>query len=854
MQQDSNPQRYRPREQATSANNGTFTTVQAATLIQRHLATRTPKKFDGRCPYVGPISFAEADARLYFGRENLIDDLLNQVERGRFIAVVGPENAGKTSLLNAGLIFGLRNGALMDSDNWLIHRFTPTDDPLRALADACAALGERAGLTSVMTDAIRKRGLTGPNALNELVDMLFGTDRHRRAVLIIDQFEEVFTKAKSAHETKSFINFITQAVQHANTRATVVIGLRSEFLPNVDAHPELKSLIERHTLRLAPMEDAELARAIVLPALETGAQIEPQLVARLVADVGGDPTQLPKLQMALRDLFLALPAKPGVDKVLTLADYIDFGPLVARLDDRPPAPATSSPQGKGAAQPQVVPLREALGEARAVSHFAEQEARMRKMRTFTILAGIGAAVMLALGAYGAYSGVQANQRAQAAATSEAIALAEATRAVQSASQSDAARATAEAQSTQAAQERAVAVATNSVAEAIATQSVGEAQLAAEVKQTAEALATTVADRGQNIVAMEATVSAVATTSGAAVRDAFATREVAEATLKQTRSRELAARAVTLIGTDPQVALLVALEAERTQHTQQSEDAIRRTFVAAFPDEGVFRVGSPVNDARFSPDGTLLVTASRDGRVKLWDIATRQVLTSIIAHVGPVNAVAFSADGTRLVTGGADRTVRILDALAGRSVSVLSGHTGSVNSVDFSPDGSLAVSGSADKTARVWDVAAGKAITAPLQFSAAISTVQFSEDGQVSIILADGTTAAVEPRTSKLLYTGQGVGFPVVMQSNNDLIVQPDGGGGAVVLTGHSGPATIAQDAPDRILTVSADGTARSHTFRLDTLSARAQELLGRDLTCDERVRYLGEAQDCAAAPPATPTK
>lgn len=843
---------YRPRASA-SGSYSDYSAEQAAALISQHLATRQPKKFDGRCPYVGPAPFTVDDARIYFGREDVLEELLDRIEHDKLIVLAGAENAGKTSLLQAGLTFALRNGALMDSDKWLIHAFTPGADPVQRLAEASATLGERAGLAQVMTDAIRKRGLTGPNALNDLVEMLLGQDKGRRAVLIVDQFEEVFTKCKSPADAKAFTAFLTQAAQQVGSRAIIFISLRSEFLPNAAQITELKPWLDKR-ISLPPMENNELARSIVLPALECGVKIEPQLVARLVNDVQGDPGMLPKLQLALRDLFMALPAKAGKDKVLTLADYVDFGPIRPRESDRAPAETVAG------ATP--LPLKQTVGEARAVSHFAEQERQMKRMKFITALAGVLAAIALALGVFSFFSAAQSTQRADAAATAQALALATATQAAHDAGAADVARSTAEAVAAVANANRDSAIATRSVAEAAATQALEAQQSALAQKATAEAVATQGVVEVNRGVSLQATVQAQATAAAALVKEAEATRAASaemratqDVDLKETRSRELAAIALTQISSDPQLALLLAIEADRVQRTQQSEDAVRHAYVAAFPDDGVIKIGSPVNSVQFNQDGTQLLVATRDGFARLIDIASGDVLTTYRGNLANVTSASFSPDDKWVLTTGADRTARLFDLASGRALTVMVGHTGTVISAGFSPDGKLVITGGTDRTARVWDVGTGKVITAPIGFSAPISIAQFIDDDNVGVMDANDGLWTWNIRTG-----GAPEAWPIDLLTA--VATLPDGTpyihnygeSNMIVLPGHAGTVTNFSQIDDRIATSSADGTVRLHPANVFDLITTAEGKLDRQLTCEERARFLNESADCTAVPTSTPEK
>jgi WD40 repeat protein len=121
----------------------------------------------------------------------------------------------------------------------------------------------------------------------------------------------------------------------------------------------------------------------------------------------------------------------------------------------------------------------------------------------------------------------------------------------------------------------------------------------------------------------------------------------------------------------------------------------------------------VSGCAWSPDGTRLVSASRDNTLRIWNAKTGKSALTLLGHTNWVYGCAWSPDGARLVSASADHTLRIWDAQTGESVATLQGHTGSVESCAWSPDGKRIVSASDDGTIRTWHAATGQEIAPTL---------------------------------------------------------------------------------------------------------------------------------------------
>ncbi|KAF7514050.1 hypothetical protein GJ744_004375 [Endocarpon pusillum] len=138
----------------------------------------------------------------------------------------------------------------------------------------------------------------------------------------------------------------------------------------------------------------------------------------------------------------------------------------------------------------------------------------------------------------------------------------------------------------------------------------------------------------------------------------------------------------------------------------------------------------VKAVAFSPDGSLLVSASDDRTVRLWQVSTGQEVQKFEGDTYLVNAVAFSPDGSLLALALYDRTVRLWQVSTGQEVQKLKGHTSLINAVAFSPDGLLLASASYDETVRLWQVSIGQEVQKLEGHTSSVSAVAFSSDGSL----------------------------------------------------------------------------------------------------------------------------
>ncbi|MEM9519218.1 MAG: extracellular solute-binding protein [Actinomycetota bacterium] len=249
-------------------------------------------------PYKGLRAFTAADTDDFWGRERLVERLVNRIAHpgrsGRFIAIVGPSGSGKSSVARAGLLPALRDGAAPDSRRWFTTEMTPAPHPFEALEDALLAIAVDPPVSMVET-LLEPAGIQ--RALNRILP-----DDGSNVVLVIDQFEELFTQVEPS-TAADFIDSLTEVIEEAHGRLRVVVTLRADFYDRPLRHPALGELLRDGTEVITAMTPDELERAITGPISGLPIEFETGLVAELVHDVIDRDGALPLLQYTLTELF-----------------------------------------------------------------------------------------------------------------------------------------------------------------------------------------------------------------------------------------------------------------------------------------------------------------------------------------------------------------------------------------------------------------------------------------------------------------------------------------------------------------------------------------------------------------------
>ena len=293
-------------------------------------------------PYKGLHAFQTSDASAFFGRDAMIDYLIQRLESQEspsFLAVVGASGSGKSSLVRAGLIPALWQGRLAGSAGWYMVDLVPGKDPLANLVHALERLAAHSNLDLAGHLTRDTRGLVRAARL-----VLPESDS--KLVLLIDQFEELFTLVDQESTRKHFIDLITTAVNDPRAPILFVLTLRADFYDRPLAYHELARLLQVHAETVIPLNPTELAAAIAGPIQPLGLEFEDGLVAAIVADIRSRPGGLPLMQYALSELF-----EQREGRLLTRRSYDALGRAGGALAVRAESIYQSQdPEGKRSAQ------------------------------------------------------------------------------------------------------------------------------------------------------------------------------------------------------------------------------------------------------------------------------------------------------------------------------------------------------------------------------------------------------------------------------------------------------------------------------------------------------------------------
>ncbi|MGI9621290.1 MAG: BTAD domain-containing putative transcriptional regulator [Acidimicrobiales bacterium] len=272
-------------------------------------------------PFKGLRSFGEDDSEDFFGRDSLVSDVVRRLGSQPLVALVGASGSGKSSVVRAGVVPALRKGALPGSDRWLVAQMVPGAHPLAELE--AALLRSTIDAPDSLNDA-----LSDPDTgLVRAVLRLLPEDSC--LVLVIDQFEELFTLVEDERDRQRFLDLLIPALEDPHGRIKVLLTLRADFYGRPLEYAEFSKHLGDSIVNVSTMSADELEEAAQAPAERMGVTLEPTLVASLLTDVVGQPGALPLFQYTLTSLF-----DRRSSDVITLEQYSEMGGIRGALTKR----------------------------------------------------------------------------------------------------------------------------------------------------------------------------------------------------------------------------------------------------------------------------------------------------------------------------------------------------------------------------------------------------------------------------------------------------------------------------------------------------------------------------------------
>jgi WD40 repeat protein/DNA-binding SARP family transcriptional activator len=663
-------------------------------------------------PYKGLRPFGEADTLDFFGRDALVERLVARlrepVDGCRLLGVVGPSGSGKSSAVRAGLVPALRAGAVPGSDTWFIVEMMPGGHPFEELEVALLRIATDP--RSTLVDQ-----LVGDRGLVDAVERVLPPDGSE-LLLVIDQFEELFTHVDDEETRARFIAYVATAATDPRSRVRVLVTLRADHFDQPLAYPEFGPLLGSRTETVTPLTPAELELAIAGPAQRIGAGVEPELLAEIVVDSTGRLGALPLLQYALTELF-----ERRQDGALTLAGYREVGGVGGALAGRAEElyEETSGEAGRDA-------TRQLFFRLVTVDEGGEVLLRRVRRSELESLEGDREAMTAVIEAFTRHRLLTSDRDPVTREPTVEVAHDALLRAWPrlrgwvDASREDLRNhrrlATEVAQWEDADRdpsfllwgsrlERLEAWAAGS---GLALDSAERVYLEAslrvrEVERAAEEarrrrerfLERRSVRRLRALVAVLAAAALAATSLTVIARDQ---RNRAERESLVATARELAAAAVANLDVDVERSMLLALEAVQTTYRvdgtvlPEAEEVLHRALQSH---RLVFTV--PGYGAQFNEDGSrLLVAGPRPGEADVYQTATGERISTATAagiesQVGPSGTLdlVFTPDGRRFATsGGVTPEIRLFDTATGEEVRRLSVPEGALLDPQFSPDGRL----------------------------------------------------------------------------------------------------------------------------------------------------------------------
>ena len=765
-------------------------------------------------PYKGLRPFQVTDARIFFGRDELVDKLTERMSENdpyfRFLAVIGPSGSGKSSLVRAGLIASLWRGAIPGSQKWFVVDMTPGAHPLDKLETALIRVAANQACS------LRQQLQRDERGLLRVADLILPADE-TELVVVVDQFEELFTLVEEEAARERFLDLLRAAVSDVRSRVRVVITLRADYYDRPLHYPDFGELVRSRMETVLPLSARGLERAIRGPAERAGVTFEQGLVEQMVSQMNYQAGALPLLQYALTELF---DRRDG--RLLTYEACQKIGGAVGALANRAEEiyGGLSEEAREMARQMflRLVTLGEGTGDAR-------RRATMTELLSLTENDDLMEEVIEQFAAYRLLSldhDPETRQPtvevAHEAILREWVRLREWLNDSRDDIRQE--RVVGRAAGEWEASERETSYLLRGarleqvetwaqiteltltpledayIAESLAQHEREEiAELARQVREEQLEQRSRAFLRGLVVV-----FALAAIISGALGLFALQQRGDALASAAEAQNVALVAGSqAALANNDTDAALALAWQA--LELDPDSTLAQAQLSAAAYTPGTVRQFlghADMVDSVDISPDQKTILSSSWDHSLILWDLETGEALRKFEGHAEPVYSIDISDDGQTAVSAGEGTVAILWDMQTGGMKHRFEGYKGPINEVRFSPDGkSIAAAGwDEDWPVIRWDIETGEIIGRYEGEATGMQGLEFTPDG--SGILSgsnDGLLFLWDAQTGEILYQVD-MGLDEASGTLRSLAISPDG---KTMITGLENAEMLLWDLPSGAL-------------------------------------------------------
>ncbi len=679
------------------------------------------------CPYKGLAAFQPEDSSYFYGREDLVEELVTRLQKSRILVLGGSSGSGKSSVLRAGLLPAVAANAIAGSEDWRVCIFTPGRDPMTDLY--FQLIGDNSHLTAQIS---LNDFIAYPSAARRLAAANEG-----ELLICIDQFEELFTLVTNERRGK-FIEALSAMTDPADSRVRIVLTIRADFYASCAEIPWLADRITENQILVGPMNRPELRRAISEPARAAGLHMDRSLIDAIVDEAGREAGSLP---LVAHSLYETWSRRKGA--VMSLDGYRQSGgvagaisqtaeTLFANSFDKDQQEATRRLFLRLVTPGEGTPDTRRLLPIDEVENDADPETTRRVVEALTdarLLTLDDKTVQIAHEALlrtwprlnswieDSRDDLRMRQRIQHDAAEwdnesrEPDLLYRGTRLLAAEEWSGR---------------------NENILGALEREFLGEAREARDKAQAASNWRRRRRRRINQIAVGALALLAVGATASSflAIRAsnlAESNREIAviaTAEANERFARALGAAANGLSKTDPLLALSLSAEAITRAESAGSTSEARAAMLMArqeLSEAALIPLGSPltVGDAQtmaIDASGRRIAVGLRDGRIVIHRTELEgAILAELTGHSGGIRDVAFSPDGGLLVSAATDGDVRLwnVDPSEYSPITTLFSGNDVAFGVAFNATGNRVASATGDGTVRLWDVSTGMQIGAPL---------------------------------------------------------------------------------------------------------------------------------------------